>query len=174
MGRRIHLSSDFNFAATAAHPLAGRKVIEMIPTEWVQKLANEQADDLTDLTPGEPELVSLEELWQDMKKRGMRDPFILSAGRYTGDCRLEAGNHRIKVFALHKVPYVPATVLVADDCLIHEANGAHRYQRDLLIPRQDFTHFGYDDRIYMKPSRVFADIEKMKNKGLIKALTPAG
>ncbi len=91
---KINLTDAFNFAVTFQHPLAKRGLIEMVPTAWVNALSNPERDDKTELIPvlGAP-LVSLQELWENMVQVGMRDPFILSAGRHTRKCRLEAGNH---------------------------------------------------------------------------------
>ena len=162
----MSLVPSFNFAATFAHPLGARQVIEFVPTQWVMALANPEADDIADLTPGGLE-VSLEQLWDNMLQNGMRDPFILTAGRHSRASRLEAGNHRIKIFARHSEPYVPATVLVGDDCVVFASNGSHRHTPELVLPVQDYNHHGYDDRTYMAPSAVFREIEALKAQGLL-------
>ena len=130
-------------------------------------MANPEPGQTTDIFTGSPERVTLDELWDNMKDNGMRDPFILTAGRYTRECRLEAGNHRIKVFADRHVEFVPATVLVNDDAMISRGNGYHKYVRDLLLPNQNVDLRPYDERVYMQPSDVFMQIRDMRNNGVL-------
>lgn len=165
------LTGAFNFAATFQHALAKRCLIEMVPTSWVMAKANPEIKEESDLTPG-GQIVSLGALWDDMVRQGMRDPFILSAGRTNGDCRLEAGNHRVALFARAKINFIPATVLVADDCVIFPANGPHRYQRNLLLPVGPALNGPYDERIYMAPSNVFQDIRALKESGVLPIFSP--
>ena len=166
------LSAEFNFAATARHPLALRGIVEMLPTAWIQALGNKKVTDKTNLDLSGAPLVDMDALWRDMAGNGMRDPFILSAGRYTRDCRLESGNHRIGLFSSRGVPYVPAVTLVADDCIISPLDGPHRYKRALLLPPQNYTHGPFDERTYMAPSSVFTAIHKLKESGGVTVLQP--
>ena len=142
-------------------------MLEMIPATWVFKLANPETGQKTDLSPGGATLVSITELWENMQREGMRDPFILSAGLHSRTARLEAGNHRIKLFVDHNVPYVPATVLVSDGCIISEQNGSHEFRRKLLPEKQDYALGPYAARTYKKPSDVFAALHTMKRKGML-------
>ncbi len=169
--KKERLVQEFNFAATFSHPLAQRGIFEMLPTAWVQALANKKAGFVTDDGLGGAVMLTLEQLWDDMCKQGMRDPFVLSAGRHTRDCRLEAGNHRIQLFSQHGVPYVPAVVLVGDDCIISLQNGDHRYKHELLLEKQDFTNGYLEERVYMAPSDVFAEIRALKQNGQLPCLS---
>ena len=159
------LTQDFNFSATLAHPLAKAGLVEMLPTAWVKALANPAPSETTDITPGSSTLVGMEELWQHLQDHGMNDPFILSAGRVDGLARLEAGNHRINLFSENGIDYVPATVLVGDLAVLFDGNGAHSFKRELIIPAQTHKNAPYDERLYMAPSDVFAEIKDMKAQG---------
>jgi hypothetical protein len=161
------LNTEFNFRATLQHPLAKKGLVEMLPTYWVLMLSNPKSGNQTDLTPGGSKLVGLSELWQNMIQEGMRDPFILTAGRHSRDSRLEAGNHRIKLFYDNNVPFVPATVLVGDQAKQHKGNGDHSFYRELLLPVQNHSNAPYDERNYQKPSSVFKEILSLKHNGQI-------
>lgn len=164
------LIEKFNFAVTAKHPLAKRGLVEMIPTSWVLGIANPIVSPVTNASFGNPELIDLQSLWKDMERNGLRDPFTLSAGRYTRNCRLEASNQRIRLFADHGIEYVPAVTLVADDARIYKGDD-HEFFRDLIIPEQDFTRLHLEERINMRPSDVFAEIRALRNAGQISLLT---
>ena len=163
--KKGRLLKEFNFATTFQHPLAQRGIVEMLPTKWVQALANKKAGRLTNIDPDSTDLLDLDRLWEDMCEQGMHDPFVLSAGRYTRECRLEAGNHRIQLFSSKGVPYVPAVTLVADGCIISPLNGDHRYKRALLIEKQHHTNKYLEERVYAAPSDIFAEIRVLKQNG---------
>ncbi len=73
------------------------------------------------------------------------------------------------MFSQMNVPYIPAVVLVGDSPVIHRGNGVHEYERELLIPAQDFSNVPYDEHLYMAPSSVFAELAVMKKAGLLPA-----
>lgn len=169
MALTLQLRTCFNFAATFSHPWAGQGFVEMIPSQWLQSIAVPNPKTYTDLTPGGV-IVSVDALWEDMKAHGMRDPFIVAVGRQTRDCRLEAGNQRVGKFIENGEIFVPAVVMLADDCIICPANGDHRYQRDLLIPVQEYTTAPYVVQEMARPTAVFAELQTMKKAGLLPAM----
>lgn len=149
------------FKETFKHPLAQRGFVEMLPAEWVASLSrHKDGTEKTDLGYWKnEEPVTMKQLWEDLLNRGMRDPFILGAGRVCRTCRLEAGNHRIALFRNKGIEFVPAVVLVGDSSITSIGNGGHTYEKELLIP-EGWPNFGpYPEKIYMKPSDVFAEIK---------------
>ena len=167
------LKQIFDFSATMHHPLAQRRLVEMVPTSWVAALGNPAPTNRTDLSSvRDTALVDMETLWTDMKTRGMRDPFVLAAGRHDRLSRLECGNHRIGLFVNKGIAFVPAVVLVGDTAIVEPGNGTHTFERALLLPVRDYTLGAYQEREYMKPSAVFAEIAAMKQSGAVPRTPP--
>lgn len=167
------LKEQFDFSSTMRHPLAQRRLVEMVPTSWVAALGNPAPTSRTDLSSvRDTALVDMETLWTDMTARGMRDPFVLAAGRHDRLSRLECGNHRIGLFVEKGVVFVPAVVLVGDTAIVQPGNGIHTFERPLLLPVRDYALGTYQERIYMKPSAVFAEIAEMKQSGTIPRTPP--
>jgi len=163
------------FNRTFEHPWAKQGLVEMIPTLWVAEMANPSASDMTDLAPekNQGEIVTLSELWQNIRTEGMRDPFILSAGYRDGLSRLEAGSHRIRVFHDNGIPFVPATVLLGERANIYPSHGEHVFERNLRIPLHANDNepetYPFDHRYHAKPSDIFEDIHRMKEAGELPA-----
>lgn len=104
------------------------------------------------------DLVTMDQLWNDLLINGMRNPFILGVCR---TCRLEAGNHRIGLFKNKGIFFVPTVVLVGDFSITHIGNGTHTFNKELLIPT-GWENFGpYPEKLYMKPSHVFVELKNI-------------
>ena len=162
------LRQTFNFAVTLKHPTALAGHVEMIPIDWMVALANPDANPMGELADGST--ADYESLWQDMLKNGMQKPFMLAAGRHTGDCRLTAGNRRVQIFKEKGVLFVPTAAIVADDCKLAGTIGDQRVKCNLRIPQQPYSLAPFDDHIRMKPSEVFVELAEMKANGLIPEL----
>lgn len=152
---------NFDFTLTFQHPLALNNLVEMVPTAWLSAIACPNPSFSTDLGDKSGLLVALDTLWDHMAHNGMRDPFIITAGAFNRTCRLEAGNHRIKLFEAHGVTHVPAVALIGESCIYNIGNGTHAYCRDLLIPPITQSLTPYPEWRYDAPSRVFKDLPQV-------------
>lgn len=148
------------FTRTFQHPILG-SMIEWVPTQWLFELSNPNVtpDDKTDLGTWDykPEMVSMEQLFQNIVKNGMRDPFIVGIGRVTRRTRLEAGNHRIRIFLAHGISLVPAIAYVGDSAITWEGNGTHEGKLfNLRLPSSVDILGPYPIKKYMPLSHALA------------------
>jgi hypothetical protein len=135
--------------------------IELLPTEWVYRFRNVDADPFTDLKNGR--IVGLDQLWENILEEGLHDPLIMRVCRFTRAGRLETGNHRIWVFKEKGIPFVPVAVEIGFGVVGNPGNGFHSYdmEDDLLVPHMGGTR----DSFFDAPSNVFRTIMTYKALG---------
>jgi hypothetical protein len=143
------------FSKTLQHSVLS-PYIEFVDPLWLLELSNPLVDQHTDLGNwAQADLVSLEILFQDMLAKGMRDPFLLSAGRVNRHIRLEAGNHRVQLMAQHNIDLVPVVVYVNDQSIVHTGNGVHEGKFfEMTLPFQEDIMGPYPIREYAKLSDI--------------------
>ncbi len=113
------------FRKTFEHPIL-KPYIELVSTDFLLRIANPNPGEKTDLGFWDNNiLVDMEALMKNIKKHGMRDPMIVGVGRCDGYVRLEAGNHRVRLFHKEGIKYVPAVAYVGDYSITHIGNGEH-------------------------------------------------
>lgn len=153
----------FDWAKTLEHPLAKAGLVGWVPTRWLFEISSRSTLGMTDLNPGDPNLVKLPFVWKNMKRQGMRDPFTIAVGA-NGTCRLEAGNHRVQLFLGANIEEVLGTVLVGDNCVVNVVNGKHQFRHPHNIPPRGYDLAYLSERVYRKPSDVFPcyDVNKIE------------
>lgn len=133
--------------------------IELVPTDWVMKYCGMDAASDACLMDGTR--VPFEDLWRNLLEEGLYEPLIMRIGLKNKKFRLEAGNHRVRIFMGKGVPMIPVTVQVKDFC-------GPEAENVMTISKNNFD-FGDEVSVsgsteeYMKPSQVFkslADIAK--------------
>ncbi len=139
------------------HPLYKQGVVELVPTAWVWNYWGRDVSPETDLMDGT--IVSMDELWQDIKKNGLFEPLIMRVGLNNKKFRLEAGNHRIQVFHDNGIETIPLTVQVREECGPHlgdvMTDATHNFDAGDEILISQIT------KEYMKPSEVFRSLSKL-------------
>jgi ParB-like nuclease domain len=136
------------------HPLTLAGHVELVPTAWLYQYRGPDVTPQTDLKDGT--LVTIDELWENIKSEGLHDPVIIRVGKGNKKFRLESGNHRIQVLMKHGVPFTPATVEVQELCGPQVENimtdATHNF---------DFTEGIITEALeigYVKPTTVFRSL----------------
>lgn len=154
------LISQKLFKRTFTHPVLGY-FAEWVPIRWLLTLSNPNASQETDLGTWEPNapLVGLADLYSNLLKEGMRDPFIVGVGRVTRRIRLEAGNHRVHTLLHHGILWAPAVAYVGDSSITHLGNGSHEGPiATLKLPTSTGILGPYPIKEYMRLSDVLLDM----------------
>lgn len=113
------------FSRTFEHPVVGH-LAEWTPCAALLDIANPSPDNLTNLGNWHADtIVDEDRLFEDMLAHGMRDPLIVGIGRVSRKVRLEAGNHRIRLFLKKDIRHVPAVAYVGDHAVHLMENGLH-------------------------------------------------
>lgn len=129
--------------------------IELVPTDWVWNYYGKDVSSKTNLMDGT--LVHLDDLWENICKEGLYDPFVIRVGIKNKKFRLESGNHRIQAFHKNHIKMIPVTVQIKEEC------GPHVI--DIMTDAQHNFDFNSDiiitDHIneYVKPSSVFKNLK---------------
>lgn len=138
------------------HPLYEQGAIELVPTEWIWDYWGRDVSPEADLMDGT--IVTLDELWENIKSVGLHNPLIMRVGLKNKKFRLEAGNHRIQVLHQHGIKMIPVTVQVREECGPHlddvMTDASHNFDAgdEFLISKIT--------KEYMKPSEVFKSFKK--------------
>ena len=154
---------DFDFSRTMRHPLAKRGLIEMVSTKWLAAISCPSVSWSTDLGDRSGRRVVASTLWEHMQENGMRDPFVIAVNLQERTCRLELGNHRIRLFAEQGVTEVPAVALVSDSGAFCPENGAHVHHRELIIKQVAECLPPDPEGRYAAPSHVFKELATLAN-----------
>ncbi len=136
------------------HPLTKQGLVELVPTDWLYQYHGTDVTLLTEIKDGS--VVTMEELWENIKREGLHDPVIIRIGIKNKKFRLEAGNHRIYVLHTYGILFTPATVQIQDWCGPDAENvmntGTHNFDFLQPITLTEFAHG------YTKPSTVFTEL----------------
>jgi hypothetical protein len=62
-------------------------------------------------------------LWVSLQINGMQDPLMITTDGTT--MRLDAGNHRIRLFDQHNITKIPCLIKNADNVVVSPGNGTH-------------------------------------------------
>ena len=138
------------------HPLYKQGLVELVPTSWLWNYWGRDVSPEADLIDGT--IVSLDELWENIKKEGLHNPLIMRVGLKNKKFRLEAGNHRIQVLHNNGVEFIPLTVQVREECGPHledvMTDASHNFDAGNEFIISKIT------KEYMKPSEVFKSLHK--------------
>lgn len=121
---------------------AYRHKIEYVPVHWLKGMRGNE------LRHGDDEIW---EMSQDIRRHGMRNPVIISAGKNSRTAKVGEGNHRVEAADLEGFTHVPAWVSVGDtggDDVFPK--GYHHHD---LIPESN-RYFSAESR----PSEVFRSL----------------
>ncbi|MES2353486.1 MAG: hypothetical protein V4568_03615 [Pseudomonadota bacterium] len=154
------------FQRTFQHPILGCRC-DLVSVDWLLGLANPNPTACTDLVNWrQDELVTMDELFRNLLAEGMRDPLLIGVGRVSRMIRLEAGNHRVRVFHARGIKYVPAIAYVSDSAITHEENGTHpgRYA-DLKLPISPNIMGPYPEAVFARPQDVIVDCPAVSFSG---------
>lgn len=161
------LISNRLFNRTFLHPVLGH-LTQWVSTLWLQRISNPIVDNKTDLGTWDdnPNLVGMEELYENMLSQGMRDPLIVGVGRITRRVRLETGNHRVNIFVSKGIMYVPAVAYIGDSAITHIDNGLHEgelMKLNLPIVKPQENILGpYPIKEYANLSKVLGDLTEIE------------
>jgi hypothetical protein len=138
--------------------LAGK--IEIVSLEWLLEMANPDPSDDCDLGADKPGIVSWSDLAKDLKKRGLREPLVIAVGLATGRARLEAGNHRVRLFLEQGFLHAPAVCWVGATHIGFEGNGRHDGRLVKFWPQaKPLVALGpYDERYFERPSDLLPSV----------------
>lgn len=139
------------------HPLYKQGKIALVPTEWVWKYYGPDVSPEADLLDGT--IVSMDTLWEHILEAGMHNPLIMRVGLNNKKFRLEAGNHRIQLFHRHKIPVVPVTVQVRDECGPHLSDVMTDASHNFDAPEGFLISTITEE--YMNPKEVFKDLKDL-------------
>lgn len=139
------------------HPLYKQGVVELVPISWVWNYWGRDVSPESNLINGT--MVSMGELWKNLKKEGLYEPLIMRIGLKNKKFRLEAGNHRIQVLHKNGMRSVPLTVQVRKECgpqladVMNDASHNFDAGDEFLISKIT--------KEYMKPSEVFRSLKNL-------------
>lgn len=106
-----------------------RNDAKFISTKWLANYKNPKPQKKTDALDGK--LIPLDELWNELIAKGMRDPFILRYCPNLSTLRLETGNQRIVLFETNHIHWIPTVLESATTPIGSTANGCHYYPAPL-------------------------------------------
>lgn len=141
------------FSRTFRHPVVGHHA-QWVPLSWLLALSNPNPTNTTNLADGDNQTqVSMDVLYADLLEKGMRDPFLVGVGRVTRRVRLEAGNHRVRVFLEKGHLLAPAVAYVGDSAISQIGNGRHEGElMDLRLDASPDIMEPYPVKEYMRLS----------------------
>lgn len=90
--------------------------IEYLPTAWLNSIAAPV-----------PTPTDMAELWRNLCTNGLRDPLVLGVGK-DNTLRLDAGNHRVKLFAKYGIKALPVIAKVGATAILDPGNGLHCFK----------------------------------------------
>ena len=67
------------------------------------------------------------ELWQNILKEGLKEPFFITFSEKLQTIRLESGNHRVRIFKEMGIKKVLCVGILYDNGILFEGNGKHTY-----------------------------------------------
>lgn len=103
-----------------------KDMIEFCLVDDLIKISNPFFKQATDLDDGTDTLFSLDEVFTDIKKNGMRYPLFIGIGINTKKMRLETGNQRVQIFKTKGIKYIPIIAYVSKSHITHTGNGVHQ------------------------------------------------
>ena len=115
--------------------------IEFVELDSLLKMSNPHYANETDNGIWDnSQTLTLDKLFEDIKEKGMRDPFFVSLGIETTMMRLETGNQRVQIFKIKNIKYVPVIGYLTKNQIVHEGNGIHQGIPCVLknLPNFDF------------------------------------
>ena len=101
-----------------------RKASE-VPTHFLLQFANPLPQAQTDNLDNHS--VPADQLWEEMKAIGMRNPLILRICLKAKTVRLETGNQRISLFEKHGIEAVPTVIELVSTPIGDKLNGLQIY-----------------------------------------------
>lgn len=158
------------FSNTFKHAILGDKA-QWVSLEWLLEIANPAPNEQVKLL--DQSIISSEDLWKDIEKKGMRDPFIIACGSIDGRVRLETGNHRIQLLLSKGILHAPAVALLTEIAWVDKDNGSHEGKQLKLWATQPVAPLGvYAERLYMKPSLLIPSCPAFDQKGFLEDKAP--
>lgn len=113
------------FTKTLNHPFLGR-FVEFLHVDFITKMSNPDFQEATDNGDwANPQTLTLDNLFQDILDKGMRDPLFVGIGLKNSMMRLETGNQRVQMFKRKGVMYLPVVAYVGEGQVSHTGNGIH-------------------------------------------------
>lgn len=144
------------FARAFKHPILGGKA-QWVSIEWLLEIANPNPASGAE---------SDEEIWKEMERKGLRDPFIIACGSVEGRARLETGSREIRALLAKGVLHAPAVALLAENAWVDKGNGEHEGKSLKLWASAPEAPLGiYAERLYLPPSELIPSCPAFDQKG---------
>lgn len=134
-----------------------RAHIEIVSLEWLLEMSNPEPSDQFELGESRGgQMVGMQELAKDLRRRKLLEPMVVAVGMGTGRARLEGGNHRARILLEMGFLHAPAVCWVGASHVGFEHNGSHQGREVKFWPEaKPLVAMGaYDERYFERPSLI--------------------
>jgi len=125
-----------SLSALSTHPWLrlAPSALFLVPLDFLKGISSGrgQLGTTTDIGDGTIAQVSLDDVWNGIKDRGMRDPLIIAIGLspQSSTIRLESGNHRIFPAERDGLTHLPVIGIASSHPILNAGNGDHVFEFD--------------------------------------------